>query len=61
MIHRIVLITVVQLGLYAALIPMHIAYQMTCQQRGAACGDTAAPSAAQSQRSLALSIAQPPR
>jgi hypothetical protein len=61
MVQRVVLITVVQIVLYATLIPMRIAYEVSCQRAGATCGSASAPSALRSQRSLAYSFDQPLR
>lgn len=59
--HRIVMFTVAQIMLYATLIPMRIAYEVSCQRIGVNCSHPSSPTAQRSQGSMVFSIAERPR
>jgi hypothetical protein len=61
MIQRVVFITVVQLMLYAILIPMRIAYETSCQLLGSSCGDPTASRLVQSEKAVAFKVDLPPQ
>jgi hypothetical protein len=61
MIQRVVFITVVQLMLYAILIPMRIAYETSCQLMGSSCGNPTASRMVQSQKAVAFKPDLPPQ
>jgi len=61
MIQRVIFITVVQLVLYAILIPMRIAYETSCQLLGSSCGNPTASRLVQSQKAVAFKVDLPPQ
>jgi hypothetical protein len=61
MVQRIVFITVVQVVLYAILIPMRIAYETSCQLRGSSCGNPTASRTVSSEKSVAFEAVLPPQ
>ena len=61
MIQRVIFITVVQLVLYAILIPMRIAYETSCQLLGSSCGNPTVSRQVQSQKAVAFKVDLPPQ
>ena len=61
MIQRVVFITVVQIMLYAILIPMRIAYETSCQLMGSSCGNPTASRLVQSEKAVAFKVDLPPQ
>lgn len=61
MIQRVIFITVVQIMLYAILIPMRIAYETSCQLMGSSCGNPTASKMVQSQKAVAFKTDLPPQ